>query len=1467
MLFLDRFYIYTASYERCLHIQPTPRLGKLFGLDKGSKDSLTSIVSELGKEKKKLKKTLWGLIWLLFFPFMAYPAQADITWNTYDQFDGTIIDESKWILETEGSGGVWPYLADGRLVLEASALPFREADSEIHPTSPSSYTGIMADLHFATYEPYASQYFEAAMEMKVDFGNDYAATFEIRAQSSSSLVGTAFIEYNPDAPHPQLPQQSIAADWGQIHSVGIAVDENDILFLLDGNVVWVCDAEIYDPAFADATIEILTSGGEVTGYVDNVKLATTVSIAGACMLQDGSCVETTQQGCADAGGAYQGDGTECTAAENWTQVNVDGFGDANNEAVLFAEYDNVLYVGTANLVTGLEVWRYDGMTWAQVCTHGFGDANNIWPTGQAVYNNSLYMVAENEVTGCEVWQYDGITWSQVNSDGFGDARNTLATLEVYNDFLYAATGNLNTGCEVWQYDGTAWTQVNTDGFGEVINEDAYQEVYANFLHVAVDNGCDPISGGTQVWRYDGATWTKENTNGFGDSNNEQAGLVVCDNLLYAGVNNHLGAQVWQYDGTTWSQVSTGGFGDGNNKEANLLAAYSGGLYVGTDNDIAGCEIWRYDDTTWTQVNTDGFGDANNSEGRPSVHNATLYVGTTNEVTGAEVWRYTADMAGPSMLTTTPSDGVTDASVNTVITATFSEAMDSSTINTNTFLVNDGSENIVGTVAYGDKTATFTPATSLTYNITYTATITTGAEDLAGNALESSYAWSFTTEDEPDTTPPTVSSTTPTDDATDISVHTAITAVFSEAMNSSTINDATFLVNDGAANIAGMVSCDDMIATFIPATSLGCDITYTAIITTGAQDLAGNGLENDYAWSFTTQAIQDTTPPTVSSTSPADGATDVSVNGVINASFSEAINSSTINVDTFLVNDGSGDIAGTLIYDGAAATFTPDTSLACNATYTVTITTGVEDLAGNPLQNDNAWSFTTETEPDITPPEVTSTSPPDAAINVSVSMPITVTFSEAMDASTINASTFFVNDGSAGIAGTITYNDMTATFTPSHSLSLDMTYTATITTGAEDLAGNPIQSEYQWLFLTESKPGEPILTLDHFPLDEGSEWVYSVSPPSVTFEYEGETVNLTFGDVSVSIPSEGRIVTEMPFDGTVSGVKFSGNGRSEVEYVVDSGLIKLASEEISASVRAPGYKESITYSQLATYSLPLTVLEHGMGIGDDISNSGTAQVDWALDYVHGGQHDTDSGSDESFVSVTTSVVGEEEILFEGKSLDTLEARMNTVLNGSSSQITMNLARFLGPVKQDSSIPGLENVFGDIGTVSKILESTNLPVWESTTSYAVDSNTGAALDFDINGGDAAISIPAGCLSNSTSLTVGDISNIPDSRGINGIAWAVGIDIDDPSVVLNCPMTLTLPYTQADLDDARVKDPSKLKVYRWGSPSSGWEALPITAVDTNNQTVSVEVSQLSVFGLGARASGGGGGGCFIGTVRNRL
>ncbi|MDY6933081.1 MAG: Ig-like domain-containing protein [Spirochaetota bacterium] len=114
-----------------------------------------------------------------------------------------------------------------------------------------------------------------------------------------------------------------------------------------------------------------------------------------------------------------------------------------------------------------------------------------------------------------------------------------------------------------------------------------------------------------------------------------------------------------------------------------------------------------------------------------------------------------------------------------------------------------------------------------------------------------YAWSYSMPW--DDVPPTISSTNPDSDAEDVAVDLAITVIFSESINPSTIDNSTFSLNDDSTSIEGVITFMDSKKKMIfkPNSTLEYDTTYSAIITTKAEDLAGNPLQEDYSWIFTT----------------------------------------------------------------------------------------------------------------------------------------------------------------------------------------------------------------------------------------------------------------------------------------------------------------------------------------------------------------------------------------------------------------------------------------------------------------------------------------------------------------------------------------------------------------------------------------------------------------------------------------
>ncbi|MGD0169037.1 MAG: Ig-like domain-containing protein [Smithella sp.] len=215
----------------------------------------------------------------------------------------------------------------------------------------------------------------------------------------------------------------------------------------------------------------------------------------------------------------------------------------------------------------------------------------------------------------------------------------------------------------------------------------------------------------------------------------------------------------------------------------------------------------------------------------------------------------------------------------------------------------------------------------------------------------------------------------------------------------------------------------------------------------------------------------TTAPVVSSVVPLNNAGSVAINTKIAVTFSEAMDQATINGTTFTVMNttaGGTAVTGTVTNVGQNAVFTPAADLEASTLYTVTITTGARDKAGNALASNFVWSFTTGTTEDTTAPTVTLTVPADTSISVATNTKIAATFSEAMNPLTITGTTFTVVNTTAGgtaVAGTVAYIGKTATFTPTSNLPASSLFTATITTGVTDLAGVAIVSNYVWTFTT------------------------------------------------------------------------------------------------------------------------------------------------------------------------------------------------------------------------------------------------------------------------------------------------------------------------------------------------------------------------------------------------------------------
>jgi len=125
--------------------------------------------------------------------------------------------------------------------------------------------------------------------------------------------------------------------------------------------------------------------------------------------------------------------------------------------------------------------------------------------------------------------------------------------------------------------------------------------------------------------------------------------------------------------------------------------------------------------------------------------AILAIVSVASITGCKTDDYEATVGVcPLVVSTIPIDKAIDVPLNQVISATFNEKMDPATINQASFIIQQGTTAITGTVAYSGLTATFTPTTPLLPNVLYSGTIKTLAKDLIGQSLMEDYKWSFTT---------------------------------------------------------------------------------------------------------------------------------------------------------------------------------------------------------------------------------------------------------------------------------------------------------------------------------------------------------------------------------------------------------------------------------------------------------------------------------------------------------------------------------------------------------------------------------------------------------------------------------------------------------------------------------------------------------------------------------------------------
>ncbi|MFA4859084.1 MAG: Ig-like domain-containing protein, partial [Candidatus Margulisiibacteriota bacterium] len=473
-----------------------------------------------------------------------------------------------------------------------------------------------------------------------------------------------------------------------------------------------------------------------------------------------------------------------------------------------------------------------------------------------------------------------------------------------------------------------------------------------------------------------------------------------------------------------------------------------------------------------KVAKDGYVDQSISTFLPptglvSLGTMTLYSGNMGQGGDYNMPRVVSSFPMPGMMgfpTQSPSGGAPTMDI------TFSKAMDTTTIvdtdasnaGSNIYLTEAGSDTKMGGSAAmipGSTTqARFTPTATLTAGRGYTLFITPGAKDTVGNPVSGNgpggaYVLMFSTASgmfsapgavtgfgTGNSFPPYVVGSQPVPGKVNVSLNSKAFVTFSEAIQNTDANLAnvklykvtganTASESESLVAAANSLDASNKIVIVSSTANLIVSSDYRVKVLGGLSSAKGIPMGNPvggyatnamYRSDFQTGTGADSTAPTVAGTIPAASATAVSTIRPIVINFSETMNPATITENSVSLKIGSTAVAGNLTYDpnNRTATFVPSYALTATSTYTINVTTDVQDLAGRALAAALLRTFTTGSA-DTSSPSVVSAQASDFSMKIVYSQPmLSVTASDGnYAASVLNPARYLVRMVSS--AGAVT----------------------------------------------------------------------------------------------------------------------------------------------------------------------------------------------------------------------------------------------------------------------------------------------------------------------------------------------------------------------------------------------------------------------------------------------------------------
>ena len=428
----------------------------------------------------------------------------------------------------------------------------------------------------------------------------------------------------------------------------------------------------------------------------------------------------------------------------------------------------------------------------------------------------------------------------------------------------------------------------------------------------------------------------------------------------------------------------------------------------------------------------------------------------------------------------------------------------------------------------------------------------------------------------DSTPPTVTATSPAASATGVGTAASVSATFSEPVDPASV---AVTLASGSTAVAGSLSFDAVTrtATLRPTAALAAGTTYTATAT--ATDIAGNGMTVARTWSFSTAAAGSCPCTLFAGAAPVTAASDDAGSVELGVRFSADVDGWVTGVRFYKGPGNTGTHTGSLwTSDGtqlATGTFTDETgsgwqdlvfaspvAVTAGSTYVASYHApsgryaadggyfssagadaaplhapasgaaggnGVYAYATGTTFPSSTWQATnywvdvvfaqTATPTDTTPPTVTARTPASGATGVAVGAPVSVTFSEPVTSASLALT---LTGPSGAVTGTAAVNaaGTTATFTPAGGLAAGTAYT--VSARATDRAGNAMAAPVTWTFTTSATPATTPPTVTGVTPASGATGVASAASVSATFSEPVDPASVVMSLVSDSAAVLGTV---------------------------------------------------------------------------------------------------------------------------------------------------------------------------------------------------------------------------------------------------------------------------------------------------------------------------------------------------------